>query len=863
MAEHDPLREYRHKRNFAKTSEPDGTEARTPKSSAVGRFVVQKHAARTLHYDFRLELNGVLVSWAVPKGPSLDPAVKRLAMQTEDHPLEYSNFEGTIPEGQYGAGQVIVWDHGTWSALKDPEKQYRAGHLEFVLHGEKMRGKWHLVRRGGDARWLLFKSKDAEARVGEEAELTTVRPESVVTGRQMSKPRGTGTGTGTGREKAKHPAREQDAAAPNPAQLTEAVQAKGLTDPKPQLATLVATPPEGDGWLHEVKFDGYRVLLDIATGRARTITRGGKDWTERMSSLAQAASELRVQSALIDGEACVLRRDGTTDFQALQNSLKAGVAEDLVYFSFDLLYLNGWDLRKVALIDRKALLQQLLQAAPSRLRYSDHVRGAGPRFFAEACRRNLEGIICKRADARYVSKRSRDWLKVKCSKRQEFVIGGFTAPGGSRSHFGALLVGVHEDGRLKYRGKVGSGFTEQSLRDLHARLNALRCSASPFETPPDKSVARQATWVRPELLAEVAYTEVTDEGLLRHPTFKGLREDKPAEDVTMDEAEKENVEMQPSDIQPDEMQQERAEPPTPTSSPAGHQVRLTNPDRVLYPEQGITKRDLANYYVQVAPAMLAQVADRVLTLVRCPQGQEKECFYQKHFTPGMPSAIKPVPIEEKGKTVQYMAIRDAVGLLSLIQFGVLEIHTWGAHRDRPDRPDQLVFDLDPDPQVDWLDVVSGAVRVKDVLEELGLQSFVKTTGGKGLHVVVPVERRWDWDATKEFCRAIATRIAAQEPQKFVATMSKEKRRGRIFIDYFRNGRGATSICAYSTRARAGALVATPLSWEELQAGATPEQFTIHSVPSRLGAQKSQPWSTYASVKQAISAEMLRTLKPKK
>lgn len=837
----DQLHEYRHKRDFKKTSEPRAHKGKRSGAHAPGtalKFTVQKHDATSLHYDFRLELDGVLVSWAVPKGPSLDPSAKRLAIETEGHPLEYGDFEGVIPEGQYGGGTVLVWDRGTWSPQGDARAGYRDGHLKFSLTGQKLNGSWHLVRRGEGKQWLLFKSKDSFARKGPAAALVDRAPESAISGRSLAEVAQAAHGT-----RAKQP----HEAPPNvdPRALPGARTAKLRGDVAPELATLVTEVPDGVEWLHEVKFDGYRILLQLEGKQVRCLTRRGNDWAARMPSLVRAAAELGFRDALLDGEVCVLERDGTTNFQRLQNSLNAGADDTVVYYAFDLLHFAGKDLRAVPLLERKRALSALLSAAKSpQIRYSDHVVGRGPDFFREASERGLEGIVCKRLDSPYRSGRTRDWLKVKCIRRHEVVIGGFTDPGGSRSHFGALLVGTHDEHeKLVYRGKVGTGFTERTLGELLDRLRKLEQQHAAFLNPPRGAAARGVHWVKPALLAEVEYTELTREGKLRHPRFRGLRLDKTAAAVVLEDA------------APQPPKKVRAVPPSNQELP----VALTHPDRLLYPDQGLTKRALAEYYVSVAEWMLPHVKNRILTLVRCPQGQQGGCFFQKHAGKGVPEALRQVPVREQNAIVNYLAVDDVLGLVSLVQIGALEIHVWGSHADRPDRPDQLVFDLDPDSGIEWKRVIEAAFTVKAQLSELGLESFLKTSGGKGLHVVVPVQRRSDWERTKTFSRAVAERICRSEPEKYVCTMSKAKRKGRIFIDYLRNARGATSVCAFSARARNGAPVSTPLGWDELTTKLRPDAYTVLTLPDRLASLSRDPWEDYGKVQQSITQRMLSQL----
>jgi bifunctional non-homologous end joining protein LigD len=772
----------------------------------------------------------------VPKGPSLDPNVKRLAMQTEDHPIEYGDFEGVIPKGEYGGGSVLVWDRGRWIPEGDARESYRRGRLTFELEGEKLHGRFHLVRtraaagkRDGKS-WLLIKSGDAAAERGSDTEVVDAHPASVLSGRTLQE-------VERDPDRVWHSNRESNAAVARvrrPAPHPNARKAALPSFVPPQLATLVAAAPDGDAWLHELKLDGYRILARIDRGKVRLLTRRGHDWSERMRSVASAFAALPLARALIDGELCVLRQDGVSDFQRLQNSLQAGRDEACTYFAFDLLYLDDRDLRALPLLERKQLLRRALAGERNRrLRYNDHVQGGGPRFFAHACKLGAEGVVSKRGDAPYTSDRSRTWLKTKCVAREELVIGGYTDPSGARGHFGALLVGSYDDqGALRYAGKVGTGFTRQSLAELHAKLARLEQKSPPFANPPRGADARGVHWLRPELVAQVQYIERTAEGLVRHASFQGLRGDKPADEV-------------------------RAEKPAAELAPANEslqRLRLTHPERVLYPEQNVTKRDLARYYAQVAALMLPHVARRPLTLVRCPEGRANGCFFQKHPGRGVPRAIGRVRIREKRAALDYMTIDGAEGLVALVQMGALEIHVWGSRTESVECPDQLVFDLDPDEALPWSRMIEAAQRVRERLTDLGLVPFLKTTGGKGLHIVVPIAPRTPWDEAKQFSKAIVDGIVRAEPDKYVATMAKGKRTGKVFLDYLRNGRGATAIAPYSTRARAGAPVSAPLDWDELTPELRPDRYTLLNMPERLAA-IADPWSDFDRSRRAISATM--------
>jgi bifunctional non-homologous end joining protein LigD len=871
------LAEYKRKRRFPRTPEPPGTVAKKPGWS----FAVQKHAASRLHYDFRLELDGVLKSWAVPKGPSLDPTQKRLAVQVEDHPVEYGIFEGTIPAGQYGGGTVLLWDRGRWEPEGDPRKGYRDGKLKFTLHGEKLHGGWMLIRGGksrsaDDGQWLLFKQRDEAARPLAQGDILEEAPLSVVSGRDLE-----------------HVATDADRV--QPARIERAKKRMLPDHVDVQLATLTNKAPVGQAWLHEVKFDGYRMICRIEQGVAKFFSRNRRDWTDRLRPLAKTTGRLPVQDAILDGEVVALRPDGASDFQALQNAFREGRAGELRYFVFDLLHLNGHSLIDVPLEARKRALADLLgEGAGPTIRYSEHVDAQGPEFFRQACKLGLEGIISKRRDRPYTPGRGYDWLKIKCVRSEEFVIGGYTAPAGSRQGFGALLVGEHDQhGKLLYAGKVGTGFDARTLNSLVAELELLEQSESPFANLPRKTgPARVAHWVQPKLVAQISYGNRTREGRLRHPSYQGLREDKPAREVRQEQvidveqavkaakkpvrrrtapansaaqADKANrasgtrSRVTPSRKKPRGAKLARAEAATIAGYDARreqfHGVRLTSPGKVLYPEQGITKLELADYYRQLAPWILPHILHRPLVLVRCPEGHTKACFYQKHPGPGTPAMLRQIPIREKTKIEKYIVVDDMAGLVSLAQVGALEIHAWGSREDMLERPDRLVFDLDPDPRVPWPRVVAGARQVRAFLEELGLVSFLKTTGGKGLHVVVPIDRRHDWDEAKSFCKGVADAIVRADPGHYTANMAKAARPGKIFIDYFRNGRGATAVVPYSTRAKPGATVSVPLAWREINPRLRSDKFTIRNLAPRLARLKRDPWEDINEVRQSLAAPL--------
>lgn len=838
------LEKYRKMRDFSKTREPSGED----RARAGHSYVVQKHDASHLHYDFRLELGGVLLSWAVPKGPSLDPTQKRLAVQTEDHPIAYGGFEGTIPEGAYGAGTVMLWDRGTWRPEGDAQQAYEKGHLTFELRGEKLTGRWHLVRtqRGGNKQktWLLFKAQD-EAAQRSGAGPSLAADSSVLTGRDMAaiadgeaKPRVRAARVAKKASSAKPRTSKKRGLATSAGDIPGALRAPIPSEIEPELALLVGETPTGDDFIHEVKFDGYRVLARIDAGRVTLLTRNGEDWTGRMPSLAAALAQLSVERAVLDGEFVALDEKGASDFQLLQNSFSGKSKAPLAYYAFDLLYLNGYDLRPVALLERKARLKALFEQLPkseSLLRYSDHRQGDGAAFFAAAAKLGLEGVVSKRANSSYRPGRGKDWQKSKSSARQEFVIVGFTDPGGGRAHLGALLLGVHRDRKIVYSGRVGTGFNEKSLRDLHARLQPLEIAKPELENAPRGADTRGVHWVTPKLVAEVAYTGVTHDGLLRHPTFKGLREDKPAQAV----------------VQEVPASAARNRGRVPSADPPRAATTLSNPDKVLYPELGLTKRELAEYYELVNELMLPHVVDRPLTLLRCPEGRSKQCFFQKHPGESLAVGLQRVQVPSSDGESEYAAVADERGLTALVQMGVLEVHIWGAKTPNAEHPDQLVFDLDPDPELGFKDVIRAAHDTRALLEELGLKSWLKTTGGKGLHVTVPIIPRADWDEAKDFCRAVAEELTRRDPERYLATMSKAKRRGKIFIDYLRNGRGATFIAPYSPRAREGAGIAMPVEWDDLSARFKPQSFTIRSAAKHLAKRKADPFSGLLEARQKL------------
>jgi bifunctional non-homologous end joining protein LigD len=861
------LEEYKKKRNFAKTPEPP------PEVKPAGGFsyCIQKHAATRLHYDFRLELDGVQQSWAIPKGPSFDPRDKRLAAHVEDHPVEYGGFEGVIPEGEYGAGTVVLWDRGTWTPVIDPALGMKKGELKFELHGDKLKGRWALVKIKGDdpKAWLLVKDKDEHARPVEELDIVSARPESVISGRGLAE-------VAAERDRLWHsrvvhasgevdpggPAEGEGGVALRLADLPGAVRG---TMPRTQplaLTTVVEVSPDGDEWLHEIKHDGYRIMARLEEGEVRLVSRNGKDWTKEFPQVARAVGRLPAGTVLLDGEVAAVLPSGATSFQALQQ--RAAGKTPLVYFVFDLLHLDGWDLRGVRLDRRKDALRRLLEMAPPALCFSDHVRGQGRAFFEKAREAALEGVVSKRADAPYRAGRGGDWLKAKCRLSQEVVIGGWTLPSDGRASIGALHVGFHEGGQLVYAGKVGSGFSERLLDDLMRRLEARKRDTCPFVSVPPE-MRRGARWVEPDLVAQVEYTQLTDEGRMRQPVFLGLREDREAQHVVREEPG--TVEGGGADTmaagRPWEALRAHA---TRTRAASGEEivellgVRLTHPDRVYFPDLGFTKLDHALYYVSIADAVMPYLEGRPLTLVRCPDGVGGEAFYQKKAGFWTPPQIKRFPVAAKGE--EHLYVDSVPGLVALAQAGILEVHPWNSRVGRIEEPDQVIFDLDPDEALPFSRTAEAARRVRAFLAERGLQSFEKTTGGKGLHVCVPLVPDRGWDELEEFTRRVAVRLAKDDPRAFTATIAKNQRKGKVFVDYLRNVRGANAVGAFSTRAKAGAPVSVPVEWDELDRLSGATDFTVAEVPLRILGQaggRTDPWAGYHTVKQRVSAALLRDL----
>ncbi|USU11414.1 DNA ligase D [Sphingomonadaceae bacterium OTU29THOMA1] len=805
MPEADPLERYNAKRDFAKTAEPAGTLAPGHGNS----FMVQKHDATRLHWDFRLEIDGVLKSWAVTRGPSLDPDEKRLAVRTEDHPLSYATFEGTIPAGEYGGGTVMLWDRGTWAPIAGKSaRDLDKGHLHFTLDGERMKGEWLLIRlkpRAKEKRenWLLRKISDAYA--GGTDTLVEGALTSVATGRTMAD---IAEGkAATAKAPARKPARKPAPAA-KPRKGRSGAKTPLPVFREPQLCTLVDSIPAGTGWLHEVKYDGYRALVAIGDGKAKVYTRSGLDWTDKFAAIADAAAALPVQSALIDGE-IVAYKDGHPDFSTLKDAIAN--AGDMTLFAFDLLELNGEDVTPLTTVERKDRLHGIVENG-ERIQFAEHVLGSGEELFETMCREGLEGVVSKRADAPYAGARNRTWLKAKCIQRQEFVIVGWT-PSDKNRGFRSLLLGLREADGFRYAGKVGTGFDQDLMNDLKNRMKTLsvaKPSVDAASLKTHKAALRGAKWIRPELVAEIAFAEVTPDKVLRHSSFVGLRGDKTADQVVAEVPE-----------------------PAPAAAPQVH-IKVSSRDRVIFPESKVTKGELADYYAQLSPIMLPWAGRRPISLVRCPQGRGKACFFQKHDAGSFGDTVHHIDVREKdGSTQPYLYVDDADGLVACVQMGTIEFHGWGSRIDALEQPDRLVIDLDPDEGLDFADTRRAAEHVSAQLAELGLVSFPLLSGGKGVHVVVPLTPQAEWPAVKDFADRFARALAAAEPDRFVAVMTKATRKGKIFIDYLRNQRGSTAIMPYSARARAGAPVAAPVSWTELRDIDTAARWGVRDAPELL------------------------------
>lgn len=867
------LDDYNRMRDFSATSEPAAKPpGKTSAKDHALQFCIQKHDASRLHYDFRLELDGALKSWAVPKGPSLDPKVKRLAVHVEDHPIDYASFEGSIPEGHYGAGDVIVWDRGVWIPQEDPAKAYAKGKLKFELQGEKLGGLWNLVRThmpGKQEQWFLIKHQDGAAKPQSDYDVVVAEPDSVISDRTIVAKKSKAADKP---QPIKKPARKAPTKTRS-AQLTGAHKAKLPEVLKPELATLVEKAPEGE-WSYEIKFDGYRIMARIDHGEVKLFTRNGHDWTHKLPKQAEALAALQLESAWLDGEMVVADEQGVPDFQALQNAFDSGRSGNIIYYLFDMPYLNGVDLREVAVEERRVALATVLK--PSKdplLRFSDAFAEEPDALLTSACQMQMEGLIGKRLGSPYVSRRSSDWIKLKCKHRQEFVVVGYTDPKGSRNAFGALLLGLHDrdSGKLHYAGKVGTGFNEKTLMSIYEQLKPLLTKKPSVVNPPTGFDAKGVHWLKPTLLAEIAFAEMTKEGSVRHAVFHGLRDDKPAEDITEERPKvvKKNPEEKPAAgkktvSKKAASRKSTAEKAAPAPSQLGlgaGKVRITHPERVIDASSGTTKVQLAEYYASVAEWILPELKDRPVALVRAPDGIAGELFFQKNAER---LAIPGITILDKELTGQpIMIINSAEALIGAVQMSTVELHTWNATSDKLDKPDRFVLDLDPDPALPWKSMVEATHLTLSVLDELGLKAFLKTSGGKGIHIVVPLTRKLGWDEVKDFSHAIVTHIAKLLPERFSAVSGPKNRVGRIFIDYLRNGLGATTICTYAARTREGLPVSVPVFREEVAELKGGNQWNVHTVQQRLAEVGNEPWADLNKTRQTITAEMRRRVGMKK
>ena len=843
------LREYQRKRHFESTPEPRPDAAVPAGNRAL--FVVQLHHARRRHFDFRLQVGSALKSWAVPKGPSYNPKAKRLAVEVEDHPVAYADFEGDIEEG-YGKGHVDQFDRGVWSTEGDPQAQIKKGHLRFELFGRRLKGGWHLVRSGhkeSKPTWFLIKADDAFASDVEADDLMDSKMRASTRKAARSESERTAAKKATARVRKPPAARklskssltQRAASLPNAKQMAPSAEFF-----PPALTQLRLAPPAGDRWLHEVKWDGYRILATVADGKVALWSRNGLRWDEKVPDILQAIESLGLDSARLDGELIATDSRGRSDFNALQKTLSGEAQQPLVYVLFDLPYFGGYDLARVPLLERKALLERMLGHGRKHLAYSSHTQGDGTEAMQRAMEFKLEGIVSKRIDSGYHAGRSGDWVKIKRVEGDEFAVIGYTPPKGSRSGFGSLLLvrpdPEHRDGWL-FAGRVGTGFTDRMLAETAAFIGKKK----PSRKPPSNlrnidPLLRDAWWVEPSLVVEVNYRGIGNQALLRQPSLKTLRMDKTPKDLRK------------ADRAPARLSK-TARQATARKADDTDLVTITHPDRIVYPDDGITKQQVADYYRSVMSWFLPGVMGRPTSIIRCPEGAQKTCFFQKHPVQGLHRVGFVRLKEEKGTQAIYMYAKDANSVMELVQFGTLEFHLWGSTAERPDHANRVVFDLDPAPKVPWQRVVAAARLLRQWLDRIGLKSYVRTTGGKGLHVVLPLNPGCPWPQVKEFSRAIASTMASAYPDEFVDTASKAKRAGKIFVDYLRNSRGATSIASYSLRARQGAPVATPLRWEELSKIAGGDAFTIHSLPQRLKRLRKDPWEGIDEVEQSLDTAL--------
>jgi len=846
------LTDYRRKRSFDKTREPEPGKAVPKGQRAI--FVVQLHHASRRHYDFRLQVGDALKSWAVPKGPSYDPSVKRMAVEVEDHPVDYATFEGEIPKGQYGGGHVAQFDHGVWATDGDPEEQLVKGHLRFELFGTKLKGGWHLVRSGKPAKqpqWLLFKDKDDYAGTLEADDLLADVAQAPAADLKRA-----GSGKTNKMKLTAVPAkkgRKKDWAKKASA-LPKAKKGKTPTGPfEPQLAKLGESPPQGEQWIHELKWDGYRILATIAKGEVRLWSRNALEWTAKIPDIRDAVAALGLESGALDGE--LIAGTGTKqDFNLLQSTLSGERQGKLAYALFDVLHLNGVDVSGAPLLERKALLQELLEGAPAHLAFSSHIEGDGEAAFKLAGDRHFEGIISKRADRPYHGGRSEDWRKTKQLASDEFAVVGYTEPKGSRTGFGSLLLAKPDpEHGWRYVGRVGTGFNDELMREVTKKLakgGGKKPTAHVGTTDTD---LRTATWFAPRFVVEVFFRGIGRQDLLRQPSLKAIRPDKDVADLAdSDRAEKPAKAPSLAKAAKATTASKKVTKRGKKSAPATDLPKLSSPTKILFPDSRVTKQDVWDYYMAVADHLLPEIAGRPLSIIRCPAGIERPCFFQKHLTAGLERVDTVKLKEESGTNADYLVVEDLPGLMELVQFNALEFHPWGSHANEPDRADRVVFDLDPGEGVPFSEIKKAATDIRKLLEQLELESFLRVSGGKGLHVVVPLNPGCDWDLTKRFAHGFADALARSEPDRFLSTATKSKRNKRIFVDYLRNGRGATAVASYSMRGRAGAPVAMPLAWSELSKLTKANAFTIKDVPAKLKRRRKDPWEGIDRVKQNLA-----------
>lgn len=878
------IQTYNRKRDFRKTAEPPGKV--TEPSKGLPKFVIQKHDATRLHYDFRLEIDGVLVSWAVPKGPSLDPGEKRLAVRTEDHPMEYGKFEGTIPKGEYGGGTVMLWDQGTFKPIGNAREGLRKGDLKFELRGKRLKGSFVLARmrkRGNEKaeNWLLIKHRDETARPGSADTVVQEYQTSAATGRSMDEiasgdavwhsNRSGGDKNGKVQEQLAEDKPKKRIAKVDVSKLKGAKKARIPAKISPQLATLVEQAPSGSGWLSEIKFDGYRMLARIGDGEVKIFSRNGNPWTSKIPTIAKSLTKLNVKQAWLDGEIVVLDDEGKSNFSKLKDALGSADPKNVFFYLFDILYLDGYNTMNCRQDDRKRLLEYVLgNNPPPYIKYSDHMEEQPEAIQEKACQMHLEGIIVKQADAPYKSSRTRAWLKLKCIQREEFIVVGYTDPQGTRAGLGALHLGYYDkEGDLHYAGGVGTGFNTKTLLEIEKKLSEHIRKIPPAiwvhgEKPPSRM-----HWVKPEMVVETSYMEWTDGGVIRHAVFLGTRDDKTPSDVVRDPpteavtrytgagtiVKATSVKKPTRKTKAEARKQVEVPTIIDKRQPDDGTVKLTHPDRVLWPDKKLTKRHLVDYWERAAQYALPYIGGRPLALVRTPDGIKGEQFFQKKVTPGFPKDILDLEIEDE----QVIAIDSSEGFRALAQMSAIELHPWGSTVEHIGKPDLIVMDLDPDVGLDFEDVIEAAHDLRDALKTVGLTSFCKTTGGKGLHVVVPFEPDLGWDEVKDFAKSIATAFAKSQPKRFTDELAKKARKGRIFIDYLRNGRGATAIGPFSPRARDGATIAMPLTWTQVKSGLDPADYTIEASDKQLKA-GADAWKDFFTTKQRLTDKIRRAFK---